>query len=367
VKLALAASGSRVAVVGAGPHGVAVATALAEELGAGAVTVVDPEPEPLAAWHRRAVGIGMHGLRSPWVHHVGRTPHCLGRHYAEHGGGAPEGFSPPLGAFEAHALDRFSTSGVRLARGRVTALERGRRRWRLVLDGGGTRETERVVVAVGLDPHRRPGWGGVLLPDHGVGVHRGRVAVVGGGHTAATAAARLLATGARVDLFAPGGLRARSTDLEPGWFGPRYLRGYAAAGPAARARRLREARRGSTTPRLRAWLLERVAPGLLRIRDERICAVEERRVRTETGTHGPYEEVYEATGYRVDVGNVGWLAPHVPRVCDGLPVLDRHLQATPGLHLTGPLAELELGPAGRNLWGAMRASERLAACAQGGR
>lgn len=84
--------------------------------------------------------------------------------------------------------------------------------------------------------------------------------------------------------------------------------------------------------------------------------------RVEAGSpHGPYCEVYEATGYRIDVAHLPWLAPHVPRVCDGLPVLDTHLAAAPGLHLLGPLAELELGPAGRNLWGAMRAAERLGA------
>lgn len=56
-----------------------------------------------------------------------------------------------------------------------------------------------------------------------------------------------------------------------------------------------------------------------------------------------------------------WLAPHVERTCGGLPILDPALTAAPGLHVLGPLVELELEPAGRNLWGAMRAAERLTA------
>lgn len=69
--------------------------------------------------------------------------------------------------------------------------------------------------------------------------------------------------------------------------------------------------------------------------------------------------VYEATGYDVSLHHQPLLAglslPH----CDGLPLLDAHLQAQPGLHLVGPLAELELGPAGRNLWGARHAARRI--------
>ncbi|MGQ0623211.1 MAG: NAD-binding protein [Sporichthyaceae bacterium] len=51
--------------------------------------------------------------------------------------------------------------------------------------------------------------------------------------------------------------------------------------------------------------------------------------------------------------------PWVIRRVDGWPVVDQSLQVAPGLHVMGPLAELELGPAGRNLWGAQRAATRL--------
>lgn len=362
----------QVVVIGAGPHGVAAAGALTEVFGPGEVVVVDPEEVPLAAWSRRAEAIGMDCMRSPWVHHVSRHPHALlnfqlpdSRTGLDH--------TPSVALFEAHAHDCFARAAPSRAGGTVVDLVRAggtdvsgaRSTWSVHLAG----EAEplragRVVVATGLGPHRRPGLGGVPLPEATVRPHRRRVAVIGGGHTGATAARKILAGGGRVDLFAPAGLRVMKTDVDPGWFGPRYLTAYERATPETRLARLREARRGSTPPGLAAWLRARIPPGLLRVLRRRALGVSYTRAGASVvvaggPAHGPYEEVYEAVGYHVDVGNVPWLARHVGAVHGGWPVLDRYLQAAPGLHVLGALAELELGPAGRNLWGAQRAAERL--------
>ncbi len=59
-----------------------------------------------------------------------------------------------------------------------------------------------------------------------------------------------------------------------------------------------------------------------------------------------------------------WLEPTIERLglrqssC-GYPVVDRALRWHPRIHVTGALAELELGPAARNIAGARMASERL--------
>ena len=49
----------------------------------------------------------------------------------------------------------------------------------------------------------------------------------------------------------------------------------------------------------------------------------------------------------------------------GYPVVDSSLRWGPGLYVTGPLAELEIGPVARNILGARLAGERLAAVARG--
>jgi hypothetical protein len=43
----------------------------------------------------------------------------------------------------------------------------------------------------------------------------------------------------------------------------------------------------------------------------------------------------------------------------GYPVLDQRLCWAPGLYVSGPLAELEIGPVAQNLLGARLAGERL--------
>jgi hypothetical protein len=130
------------------------------------------------------------------------------------------------------------------------------------------------------------------------------------------------------------------------------------APPDRRRLRVRESRTGSTTPAFAARLRALRPCGRLRIIDGRAEGISgapgERAVTTAEEAHGPYDVEYEATGYAISARNEPLLAGLGLELCDGLPVLDGALQGLPGLHLAGALAELELGPAGRNLWGAAR-------------
>ncbi|MEM8997383.1 MAG: hypothetical protein AAGF23_21545, partial [Acidobacteriota bacterium] len=49
----------------------------------------------------------------------------------------------------------------------------------------------------------------------------------------------------------------------------------------------------------------------------------------------------------------------LPTAPDGFPVVDRYLRWRDGLFVMGPLAELEIGPASRNLSGARMAADRI--------
>ena len=46
----------------------------------------------------------------------------------------------------------------------------------------------------------------------------------------------------------------------------------------------------------------------------------------------------------------------------GYPVVDSHLKWHPRIHVSGALAELELGPSARNIAGARLAAERICSC-----
>jgi cation diffusion facilitator CzcD-associated flavoprotein CzcO len=351
-------------VIGAGPHGVAISASLAGALGPGSVCLLDAEDAPLAGWSRRSRAIGMRRMRSPWVHHCATDPGALYRWAAQHGTATDR--TPPVEAFERHALAVAEGAELEVRRGWACGLVRDDDGWEVRLHDAPPLRARRVILAGGLDAHRRRGLGGLPLPDGPAEARDGRVAVIGAGHTGASAALHILDDGGRVDLFAARGLREQRTDVEPGWFGPRNLRGFSASAPERRRERLRTARFGSTTPELSQRLRALRPCGRLRVRDGRVTGISgvpgERTVcTTDDEAHGPYDAVYEATGYAVSLRNEPLLAGLDLPAVDGMPILDDALQALPGLHLAGPLAELVLGPAGRNLWGAQRAAERITA------
>ena len=56
----------------------------------------------------------------------------------------------------------------------------------------------------------------------------------------------------------------------------------------------------------------------------------------------------------------------LPCASCGYPVVDAHLRWHPRVFVTGPLAELEIGPVSRNIVGARRAAERIVPVARAG-
>jgi hypothetical protein len=73
-----------------------------------------------------------------------------------------------------------------------------------------------------------------------------------------------------------------------------------------------------------------------------------------------------ATGFDPARPGGAWLdaavaAYGLPTAPDGYPILDPALCWADGLHVSGPLAELEVGPVARNFIGARLAAERIGA------
>jgi hypothetical protein len=73
-----------------------------------------------------------------------------------------------------------------------------------------------------------------------------------------------------------------------------------------------------------------------------------------------------ATGFESARPGGVWLdeviaALNLPTAECGYPIVDRTLCWGPGLYVTGPLAELEIGPVARNIIGARLAAERIGA------
>lgn len=384
-------------VLGGGPHGTHLAIVLSARCGvpAGRLAVVDPHDAPMARWWSCVGNAGMRHLRSPLVHHLDLDPWGLRDHAAAHGFGADHLFAPygrPSVALFRHHADWLETArGVGAMRmvASARALIPGDAHVTVETDRGALR-ARRVVLAIGAgDALRRPGWSARLLAasptapvlhvfdaafDRRAVPAGERVAVVGGGLTASQLAVALGAQGCRVVLIRRRAPDTQWFDADPGWVGPKEMAGFlATSDPDARRRQIRAARHlGSVTPEAAADLDRAVAVGQVRVVEGSVEGARHAAggpvLLTVDGRAEVVGRVVLATGLGADrPGGAlvdGLVRDHGLRCAScGYPLVDEGLRWHPRVAVSGPLAELELGPVARNLAGARRAGERLAAWA----
>jgi hypothetical protein len=359
---------SDVAIIGAGPHGLAAAAHLRR---AGVEARVFGEP--MGFWKTMPSGMF---LRSNW------SATCIGEYDGElsldaYQADTGERFGRPV------PLDRFIDYGLWVQRRvapdvdnrLVERLTRSGEHFTLHLNDGDEARARRVVVACGIAPFARrpeefsdlPGSLVSHTGDHAdLSVFGGRrVAVVGSGQSALESAALMHEAGARVDVFARSrrivwlkgvsihkrlgprlaGIVYAPTDVGPLWYS-RLV-----AVPAL----FRRLPRGAQT---------------------RIAA---RSIRP-AGSHWVRERLPDVpihlllgTGYQVDVARYpfigGDLLADIRRV-NGYPLLARGLESTvPGLHFLGAPASWSFGPIMRfvsgSWYGARELTRHVAAEANG--
>lgn len=376
-----------VCIVGAGPHGLAAAEHLlrADPSMAERLVVVDPAGTWLSVWRDHFARLEIDHLRSPIVHHPASDVSALARYVATSGlprSGLPYEL-PMLEAFSEfcdHLVDSSGVPSPRPVRTRRIAPIGGR----LCVEAGDESMTvDHVIVAA--NPHRRvvPDWVGTLLGRFPHLAHADdvdlrsierldgeRIAIVGGGLTAAHLACGAAARGARVELIARRQLVIRSFDTDPGWLGPRNLRDYEQLeDPRLRLSAARAARGGGTIP---PWMGTRLAALVGRgdvvvreaasVLDAELGEADSARLRIRGGVDVEADRIWLATGTVPDIGAMRCLSDLVADMglVDGIPVTDEALRAGPHrVHVMGRLATIELGPAAGNLWGAQRAASRI--------
>ncbi len=400
-------------VIGGGPHGVHTALRLIGEVGVphDAIRILDDEQQLLARWRRSTRNTGMTYLRSPAVHHVGLPSASLHR-FADAGGrGVERPFTrpysrPALELFDLHCEEVIARHELQTlhVRGRVTRLDLDGERARVAFvdpaDAGRSGEiaARQVVLAIGAP--REPAWpdwarlavGSAAQATESDPTGRIRhlfdpgfelvddprdtaLAVVGAGISGAQVALRLAREGRRVILLSRHGLRVKQFDSDPGWQGPKNMRGFSRlSDPDARRDRIRAARhRGSMPPEVHAALQIASSDGTVEVveKAEVVSAcVSGRDVHLELDAGNVRaDRVLLATGFPSRRPGGSWLddavdAFRLPCAACGYPVVDRGLRWHPRLFVTGALAELELGPVSRNLSGAQRAGDRIATVAR---
>ena len=284
------------------------------------------------------------------------------------------------------------TKGIRVRPARVVQLARPDDQFVATLDDDATITADRVLVAIGyaafahvpaelsvlVPPARSSHSCDFVAPDRYAGL---RVLVVGGRQSALESAALLAEAGATAVHVCHRHETPAFTRSDWSWVEPTLNR---IENEPEWYRRLSEAEKDVLSARFRAegrlklepWLGPRIDRPEITLRPgTRIVGCERRAddllVRLDAGDRLAVDHVLYATGYKVDLGRVDFLAAgnllgRIERR-DGFPLLDGSLQSTvPGLFLTSLPATRDFGP----FFGftvAVRASARMVARAIGPR
>ena len=375
-------------IIGGGIHGVHVAARLIGEaqVDPSSVRILDPGSELLWRWRRCTATTGMSHLRSPGVHHLDLEPFSL-VHFAGPRRNRPRGLlklpydRPSLALFNDHCdrvIERFGLRDLHL-RGHATLCDADDHGVGVTMCTGERLEAKRVVLALGAgDQPHRPSWAPLDPRVRHIFGHDFQwpeddgepCVVVGGGISAAQVALRAAGETRETHLVVRGPIRVHKFDSDPGWLGPKLFPEFRSLRhPDDRRGVIQRARnRGSVTPEVHRDLKQAVASGSLRIHEAEVH-------RVETASQGlavllsdeqslRAGHLFLATGFDsrrpggklIDelVDSAG-----LPCASCGYPVVDPLLRWHPRIHVTGPLAELELGPIARNIAGARRAGDRL--------
>ena len=376
-------------IIGGGLHGVHIAARLVADGGvkAGRLGIVDPEAGLLHRWKARTDVVGMKYLRSPVMHHIDTEPYSL----FEFGANRPEPIvgdftapndRPALSLFNDHCryvIERLGLEQSHL-QDRVVEVDARPDGVVLRLASSSTIRSARVVLAIGEDenvawpeavPREDPRVSHVF--DRHLHPQRWRpqsVCVLGGGASAVQFSLHLARLGHQVNLVTRHSMRVHQYDAEPGWFGPKFMDGFERlTSLETRRSAIAKARhRGSVTPDTHASLRQAVRRGDVAMHVAGLKRVEtvepQLRVVLSTGDELRADRLVSATGIRVQSPGSQWLrrlaaARSLPTSPCGFPVLDSTLRWHSRVHVSGALAELELGPVAKNIAGARRAGERI--------
>ena len=378
-----------VAIIGAGPYGLAAAAHLQA-----AKVPTRVFGDTMAFW-RRNMPNGMQ-LRSPWrASHIAdpERAHSLDVFAVDNGIEHVESLS--LADFVRYG-EWFQNRAVpNLDRRMVTSVSLGPRGFHLELNDGCTVEASRVAVAMGLTNQAYTPTEFVGLPDSLVShssqvvnpadFHGRHVAVIGRGQSACESAVLLNEAGAEVDLICRGGVRWLGAETARPWYGDlvwslrRVLHAPSAIGPFPYnwavdmpgllyrlPPRLRDRFAGiSLRAAASGWLKQR-ANGVRINAGRTINAARASGDRIELALDNAtaeFDHVILATGYRVDIGKLGVLAPELLaqiKARDKYPILSLGFETSiSGLHFLGSPAVGSFGPLLRFVAGCGFAARRL--------
>ncbi|MGF2614816.1 lysine N(6)-hydroxylase/L-ornithine N(5)-oxygenase family protein [Rossellomorea vietnamensis] len=378
-------------IIGGGIHGCTIAAFLLKSgrASAGDILIIDPNDKPLSNWKRNTERIGMEYLRSPAVHHIDLNPFSLKKAASPQDSRAFYGYykRPLLSFFNEHSDEVLKQTGLDEAwmQGRVMDVTRESESWRVFTEEGDMAEGRNIVIAISLnDQPVIPQWAAELQHPNSRFIHhifspslpdfeklKPPIAVIGGGITAAHTCIKLsrLFPG-KVTLLKRHPFRVHNFDSNPGWLGPKYMEGFLKLDDYQKRREAiqRARHQGSITSELNAKLSRLTRVGALKVVDGEVTSADMETsaviLKLKGGSQVEFRSVLLATGFQPAMPEQEWLKKLILQhnlQCAhcGYPIVKPTLEWCPHLYVSGPLAELEIGPVSRNISGARKAAERI--------
>ena len=376
-------------IIGGGIHGVHIAARLLGDahISPERLRIVDPGDRLLARWRSCTEATGMSHLRSPSVHHLGIEHGALQRFARKHKRERSSRFALP---FERPSLELFNThcdeveeiyglADLHISNQAVScSVDCDRVSVRLV--DGKELEAKNLVLAIGAsDQPHWPDW----APRCNQRVHHvfdpgfdgwptssETVVVIGGGISAGHVVLRLLEEGHDVHLVSRHTLRQHQFDSDPGWLAWKYTNVFSRELDFDHRRGLiTDARHtGSVSPEIGRALRRAITRNRIQWHEAEVTQLASTSDRLEvalsTDATVCADRVLLATGFdsqRPGGSMIDELITSASLPCSGCgyPIVDTSLRWHPRIFVSGPLAELELGPVSRNIAGARRAGDRI--------
>ena len=387
-----------IAIIGGGIHGCAIASRILQDMPSAArhLVILDRNPQPLLAWKLKTESQGMAFLRSPAVHHIGSD--ALGLvEYARTQNRTAE-LAPPYSQpsvdlfldFSLHEIEtqqlgqlyhQFDVAKLRWDKGSgkfpfriISKVNEGFRAACVILTIG-TDDCTYVPSELDLFIRRFPK---LILHSSEFDLQRtiqrvapSKIAIVGGGLTAATLAKNLTDIDVEVVMIIRRSLKIQQFDFEPSWLGPKALNRFSKESDWDKRREMVQKARGegSVTPEIAEALAKARSDGKLHLQTgvniRHIDGNSVLQVKTTESMINDVDLVVLATGFRFDLHRYRFLSElteqHKIQTLRGLPILDNRLQLLPVQNLfgSGVMAQLEIGPAAGNVAGISLAYERM--------
>jgi len=355
------------------------------------VGVADPNPAPLHNWKHCTNNTGMDYLRSPEVHHIDIDPFALNKFCHNHHSSESKPFiapnrRPSLELFNEHSQNVLSEYNLPdfWLQTFIKDIELDASGVKVISEDGEIR-ARHIIIAVG-NGHQldMPKWAQTLqnegfpihhiyspdfsLQNYNEGFH---TVVVGNGMGAVQTFIKLTEQHpGKITLITKEKIKVSDYDLDPGWMGPKHLQKFYSEKEHSKRRALiKSARKGGTITsdiyqKLKQSLKRNNATHVIEtIESAELFGSDSAYLKLVNGEYLFCNQILLGTGFSSVLNSpfIQNLKNNKDLRCSecGYPIVDPFLRWHDHISVTGELAELEIGPAARNIIGARHAGERI--------